>query len=189
MKRDHHDRVMLSIAFTGAFIALCALVVSGYQVWTIRDNARQQLRAYVFVTKTEVRNFATDKPIVVIAELKNTGLTPAFRVRRALQGFAGPYPLARYPEMSVGISQSNLGPGGAVDLGPLALDALLTPEQTAAIVAGNWAIYFHGEVKYFDAFNIEHFTKFRVFFRGSGSPIAPGSILALTHAEIGNESD
>ena len=90
----------------------------------------------------------------------------------------------------MGNAEDTLGPGGLVDLGPVFLGTDLTPEQTAMLVSGTAAIYVQAEVRYFDVFGDEHHLRYRSYFRGDGSPISSGGVLALMRDSTGgNEAD
>ena len=152
------------------------------------DTAQRQLRAYVNVGKSQLDNFGFNQPPTITVELVNHGQTPAYKVRRKMRIFASAYPLATNPDLEPGSDESILGPSGDVNMGPSALTVALSADQTANIVAGNWAIYAIGIVKYIDAFSAERTTKFSLFYRGNGK--FPGQNgIALAHAEKGNEAD
>jgi hypothetical protein len=36
--RDRHDRITRTISILGVIVAACALALTSYQIWTIRDN-------------------------------------------------------------------------------------------------------------------------------------------------------
>jgi hypothetical protein len=148
------------------------------------------LRAYVFISKSEIRDVGTEKSFVGMAELKNFGNTPAYKIRRRLLIFAGNYPLHKFPDLpALGKNTSTLGPMGEVDFGPARASGVLTKEQMNEIKAGRWAIYFAGAIRYFDAFNILRCTRFRVLFKGNGSEIPPNAVVPTEHDPEGNDSD
>jgi hypothetical protein len=89
--RDHHDPIARIIGIVGAVIAACALVLTFWQILTIRDNAQRQLRAYIVVSDTAVicpdcgdtaRSPSTLPGITNFAvfRMQNNGQTPAYNV-------------------------------------------------------------------------------------------------------------
>jgi hypothetical protein len=75
-RRDRHDRVALAVAIMSAIISACAFATTTWQVLTIRDNARRQMRAYVYI-KLNMIKYPPQNPdrIGVGFEIKNTGVT------------------------------------------------------------------------------------------------------------------
>jgi hypothetical protein len=58
-------------------IAICALILTTWQIWTIRDNAQRQMRAYVFLAILPAFEYPREKPdrLGLGFEIKNSGLT------------------------------------------------------------------------------------------------------------------
>ena len=74
--RDRHDRITRTVSVVSAIIAGCALLLTSYQIWTIRDNAQRQMRAYVFAKLTTHRYPPQNSDRLGIGfEIKNSGLT------------------------------------------------------------------------------------------------------------------
>ncbi len=200
---DGNRTIALWIGFWGALLILVAMTlylqqgisnsahskqevsVSKQQGGDTSEIAKKQARAYIFSTASELRNFGTPKRITGVIELKNMGSTPAYKLRRYIEIFWSPYPCKTFPAAHVGVAEDTLGPGALVDLGPVSLGSDLTPEQTAMLVSGKAAIYLRAEVQYFDSFGDKHHMAFRSYFRGDGSPISPGVVLALVRDETG----
>jgi len=152
------------------------------------ETAKRQLRAYVNVGSSQLDNFGFDQPPTITVELVNNGQTPAYRLRRSMTLFASEFPFTKEVILTEGKRESILGPSGKINMGPNAMGAALTAEQTQSVISGDWAIYALGVVKYFDAFNEERTTRFSLYFRGNGK--SPGQNgIALSHAEKGNEAD
>ena len=75
----------------GVVFALCALLLTTCQIWTIRDNAQRQLRAYIVVSDTAVscpdcgdtarapRTLPGISNFIVL-RMANNGQTPAYNV-------------------------------------------------------------------------------------------------------------
>ena len=161
----------------GIFIAACALGVAGYQVWTIKDNAQRQLRAYVFVSERFIKiDEATDALRVNIL-VKNFGLTPARDVTIApcvaIRDIPPSSSLNDYL-LDITISKSIITPGGDVrrrgpyfcDDPPPDPDATprnLTTDERAEIKSGKKAIYVYGEIRYKDVFDKDRWTRYRFF--------------------------
>jgi hypothetical protein len=74
--RDRHDRTTLAVAALGVVIGVCALGVTSCQVQIIKNNARQQMRAYVYLTLL-ISKYPPTKPdrLGIGVEISNSGLT------------------------------------------------------------------------------------------------------------------
>jgi hypothetical protein len=78
-QRDRHDYITRVVAIISAIIAIFALGLTSYQISTIRDNAKRQLRAYIGLvapTDNQVANafLPPAKPLIRLVP-KNFGLT------------------------------------------------------------------------------------------------------------------
>jgi hypothetical protein len=156
------------------------------------ETTKLQLRAYVYVLGASLFNFGTEKPITVVVLIKNSGQTPANKMRFRMEGFyASPFPLPAFPEFRTELEGAgvDLGAGGRRFLGPVQLGGTLSPEWAAKVTEGSAAIYVHGEIQYADRFGLEHTTSFRYFFRGNGTPISPTAELSFSLMPEGNSSD
>jgi hypothetical protein len=152
-------------------IAACALVLTSYQIWTIRDNAQRQLRAYVLVDNKAINVDQSTNQIGIEIRIKNFGLTPARNISNwvcvAVREFPLTSKLSNYPTENI-ISRSILVPQGLLfrhgaafcDDPGLNIRALTTDER-AAIKKGQKAIYVYGEIHYDDAFVPGRWTHYR----------------------------
>lgn len=193
---DGNRSLALWIGFVGCVLLLLGGALQLQQmIWKPRpdevtDITKRQMRAYIFSTASELRNFGTANRIAAVIELKNSGTTPAYRVRRSIQIFAAAHPMLSFPAVEVGTAEDTIGPGNLVDLGPVYMARELTAGETSNVISGNMVIYVMAKVSYFDAFGDEHHMNFRSYFRGNGTPIQPGAILSLVRDETGgNEAD
>lgn len=151
-------------------------------------TAERQLRAYVSVTKAVLEHFGyNDKPKITV-EVRNSGQTPAYKLRCNLVVFAGPFPLTEVVLLEEGNAPSLLGPGESSILST-PLGAPLTSAENAKIIAGGGAIYARGIITYVDAFSTKRTTKYSTAFRGTGQHPGPGAVLPMTHTDDGNEAD
>lgn len=174
--------VILGVATWLLWRATKALVVGA------EDTSARQSRAYVFVDQSEIRQFGWDQPPEAWLLLKNMGTTPAYQVRRRAHIGLSRYPCTSFetPAWPAQIAKSDLGPGGEIQFGPIALDRKLTNEETDKVVKGEYAIYVWGEVKYLDAFGEGQEMEFRYYFRGNGTP--QYNTVPTTHDFEGNNS-
>ena len=113
-ERDRHDRLALGVAIVGAIIAACALVQTSYQICTIRDNAKRQLRAYIGLVApadNQVANafFPPAKPLVRLTP-KNFGLTPAYEATHATGMAIVKYPLLKRIRLSCSKGRNSAQP-------------------------------------------------------------------------------
>jgi hypothetical protein len=146
-------------------------------------------RAYVIVEASELRNAGkSDAPIEGWVSLKNTGLTPALELRRIARIFATKYPFDGFDPIPLGDARGVLGPGNAVDFGPMRMSGILSAEQKLAVSKGEMAIYVYGRVEYFDVFRIKRCTNFRLIFRDNMIGIGDG-VLPLQQLPDGNNFD
>jgi hypothetical protein len=153
------------------------------------DTAQRQLRAYISIIIAEA-TFFEDRPFTVRIVFKNSGKTPAYRVRQRTVPFIGPFPLATFPKVVVGkLFGNDMGPDGAITIGPASIEIPLTKEEIAEFIAGSLAVYAVGELQFVDAFKEARFVRFRLVFRNRGECLMSGSVLPLAHADRGNESN
>jgi hypothetical protein len=193
---EKYDKAI--VAISTALIALFTVILAfatGFLWHATRDlvrgaedTAARQLRAYVFVTASEITNFKASEAIQCVVVIKNTGLTPAYKMTAWVSIVASTFPRTEFPPTDLIPAKTFLGPGGdyryIVQTG-----TAMSPEARTMIANGSAAIYVYGEIHYTDAFKIDRFTKFRGIFRGSGlSPVA-GATLPVTQTQEGNEAN
>ena len=148
---------------------------TSYQICTIRDNAKDQLRAYIGLVApadNQVANafFPPAKPLVRLTP-KNFGLTPAYEAAHATGMAIVKYPLPKgfdYP-----VQKAETPPNritiypGVLDLAGILADAdrALTTDEIASIQDGkHFRLGLWGTIKYKDAFNDTHYTNFCLSF-------------------------
>jgi hypothetical protein len=168
--RDRHDRILLRVTILSVFIAACAVVLTSYQIWTVRDNAKRQLRAYAMVESSVIGVDSNNKLNVSIT-VKNFGLTPTydfrhwacavvrdtpdrdgdFRTASAITVREAPKSLIA-PSATIGKIYS-----GSCDHGETAISV----DERAAIKSGKKAVFAIGVIKYRDIFHAEHVTQYR----------------------------
>jgi hypothetical protein len=178
------------------------------QVAITRKSSEQQLRAYVVMMDGTIRNVANPKQAfrgevikptgaeitntavgpLVRATIKNTGQTPAFKVRHWAEICFRERPLtSELPPLEIADSApfSVLGPG-VISTKTRYLNKPLTEIQIAALRDGTAAIYFYGEIQYVDAFKVKRSTKYRLFHNISTGSI--GVTTDISFADQGNEA-
>ncbi len=172
------------------------LVLYTYRLWiATRDlvegaenTAKRQLRAYVWIDKTQPSPNIDAVPFIVATEIRNTGSTPAHDVRcfTELLPFDHPLPVGftfKQPPQEIPGPHYVVNPGSThfVRTSP---DEVFTDDIKTAIRNGTKRLYFWGVVRYRDAFKQERWSKFRFYWdRG---PLAPGG---WTYCDEGNEAD
>jgi hypothetical protein len=170
---------------------VCFLLVVALQWQQIieRDQKPDRPDAFVFVEASEFRYLGTNRPIEGWISLRNAGPGPAKELRRIARIFATRYPFNDFQDLQLGDARSVLGPGTAVDFGPMTMSAVLTPEQAAAVVAGTMAIYIYGKVRFVSGSdNRPGCVNFRLMYRGNGQPIGPNP-LPTEQLPEGNNTD
>ena len=153
------------------------------------DSEINRQRAYVLIEASEIRHFAKDRPVEAWISLKNNGLTPAFDLQRTATIFASKYPHTKFDEVRPGNARAVLGPGGAVDFGPIRLIRTLNFVERSGIANGDMAIYVYGAISYRDIYQITRCVNFRLMYRGQpGGGISAG-VLPLEQLPEGNNYD
>jgi hypothetical protein len=173
------DRWML--IFSGA-VAIGAFLQVGTFIVMIRTS-RRQLRAYVFVTHSEIKAANPAGNILIplqqiaagtrpVTELRftNTGQTPAYgmAIYGGIRMVNWPVNDADIPRPSVRdrrVSRASYGPNGCTSKVDI-IDAPLTPEDIQALLNGTRAIVVHGEVRYRDSFGRRRRMRYRYFTGG-----------------------
>jgi hypothetical protein len=170
-----------------------ALAIFTYKLWRstgalVRgadETAKRELRAYVFLDMSFIRNTATEsaRPYIV---LRNSGKTPAYRLSVSTWGCVA-QSCAELPQLPTAITYGHLAPGAPYTL-RVPMQSPLTEAQRAAVLAenGNTALYAYGEAQYIDAFKDPHHTHFCVMARGPG---ALNNCAPLAACPEGNETD
>lgn len=152
------------LASIASFIAVLFALRLAQQANAIaRDTAKRQLRAYIFVEKTELIVSDVARQASFAIEWRNSGQTPAYRVLSGCDiiiadtGWKGNREVEFPPS---GYSKDNIGPGGVQQI----LDYVITlsPDEFIAWKAGSRTLYIFSEVHYDDVFGEGHMTKRRM---------------------------
>jgi hypothetical protein len=184
------DKIAAFVVFVG-FLQFVALIAT----WlAMRDTARRQLRAYVFVSRANISNATEGNgPVQSRVVIKNFGQTPAYKVVN-INGFAfDQYPPP--PTLNLTIADHEFGTAGRSrsDLGPTQSEGMtetlrrppLNAAERAALMNGGLVMYVYGEIRYLDAFGRKQRTRYR-FMMGGPVGTQPGG--ALVACEDGNEA-
>ncbi len=159
-------------------------------------TAKRQLRAYVAIT--ECQSAPSNTHWVVVGRFKNVGQTPAFNVRLRGDVFISKYPLAEIPKLDFSIkdlTKTVLFPTEDLpyyEVGkerPPAPDYSKppTPDMHPFAAGSNNALWLIVEVRYFDTFGVEHFTRRCIH---SGNVIAAINNFEILHTHYdGNDAD
>lgn len=195
--KEHEGAVVALGTVALVVVTLLLATATAFLWWATRAlvkgaelTAESQLRAYLSYPIVEIINFGTNDPIEALLTVKNCGQTPAYDVRDFVAIKIAKYPNHDFCSPELGPSSASLGPGDG-GFTRLKLANPLTTSQVRDILAGEWAIYVIGEVRYWDAFRKkERFTRYRGFYRGTGDlAFVPNKPLELRHTEVGNDSN
>ena len=167
----------------GPIIAIGLFVVAFLQFDLTRQSAERQQRAYLGVSNHQISNTGLNQSPLFHVVIKNFGLTPAFKVRYWVTGVLKPYPPSSLDDVEFRPAKLPLFPTDTIDL--IFSSDPLTPQQFAAVQDGASRIYVYGRVQYFDAFNVERNTRFRLQFGGK----ALIDIGRMAWTDSGNEAD
>jgi len=157
--------VILSLIFTGwaAWAAGHAAKAAEASVAITEDTAKRQLRAYMSPAESRLDDFKTDKIAWAFVVFRNTGQTPAYDVRSRVALRFVTAPVTDFELVLTGEeSSSSIGPG--LDIHPrISLPAMITSAHMSDFYSGKRECWFHGWVKYRDAFGEQRETNFRYF--------------------------
>jgi hypothetical protein len=155
-----------------------------------RESSERQLRAYVLPTsRGQIDDFGIEKAIKATLEFKNSGQTPAYKLRIKMLISAGTFPLPKNlpPEPIDPKIRLILGPGTTY----MTVAQMVRPlnlEEMNQIKAGIAAVYVFGEIDYWDAFDRHRCTRFRYFMGGNRAEMTVPSG-TLTEYPEGNDED
>jgi hypothetical protein len=132
------------------------------QLAHLEDTAQRQLRAYVFITNSGLQNLSAGQIPRASTCIKNSGQTPAYKVRHTQRFALDNFPLMRELPPAVAeedFSVTNLGPN--CETMKFGDGGRISAETIEALKAGRMALYVYGEIHYIDAFEKAHYTKYR----------------------------
>jgi hypothetical protein len=167
---DHASEITLLGVKPGEWLlSIVTLMLWGVTVRLVRgseDTAKRQLRAYIHVSRTEVRDFLNVASFML--QYENRGQTPAHNLKVASYVTLEPTPVSEEcfrRNLEYG-SHGTLGPGGMPQFFLKRGPRQLTESETQQLRAGTLAILFFGQIKYEDAFEAPRTTEFRYFISG-----------------------
>lgn len=153
-----------------AFFTFILALAGGWHVYVAGATARRQLRAYVFITQTEISGVAAHTQPVSQLVIRNTGQTPAHDVVVYGNMIFDEFPLKKDLPVLVfsdpQLTKENLGPGSERYKWEYAL-VPLTEEQINLMNAGTHALYVYGEIRYCDVFRKKRYTKYLYYTGGN----------------------
>ena len=175
---------------------ICLVVALGFEIQKFlgeehvhSESEIRQLRAYITVTKTEIRNLGDGLTPQIHIVFKNSGQTPAYDVRgwdgNALDEFPPKIPFAVDPIIESVLSGSTVGREGEWHIVRL-LSAPLTLAHFQALGTGKFAIYAWGTLRYRDTFGMQRKTDFRVYYGGDYGLPQSG---VMGHMREGNDAN
>jgi hypothetical protein len=188
-REDPIESITAIIAFANCAVALLIFC----QIRDTRQSSERQLRAYIVVGEAECV-FVPNGNTLGIIRFKNTGQTPAYRMRVYGQANIFDWPLDEgrltEPEVIPEASSEPLGPLMVRDHHGQAAGASM-----ATLTNGTRALVVWGYAIYNDAFGIERHTYFRFFAGGatrlrSTNAIRDGLVVYQMSAhQNGNDAD
>ena len=162
------------------FVVTGALAVFTFKLWRstsalvrdAADTAKRELRAYVTVETIRIQTVMADTGILGTMLIMNYGRTPAYKLSVACDltvdlRIGAPLPL---PAASPALGP--LAPGAHFGTTKAALFRL-TATQFNQLQGGTHRLFFHGEIRYMDAFGVPRFTRFRVESDGANTTTSP----------------
>jgi hypothetical protein len=154
---------------------------------TMQDTAQRQLRAYIRLNTNNTPSITGE--FLVHSLIENSGQTPAYDVQSwtFVEVFANPLPEGHQfhaaPEVIPG-TRFVVNPDSVHSTwSPRNGNVPLTDEDIAAITDEYLTLYYWGEVRYRDAFNASHWSRFRLSW--TNRPIYGG----WRYCEEGNDAN
>jgi hypothetical protein len=128
----------------------------------VQENAQRELRAYLAVKPIFVNGIAAGQRPVIIYEVKNTGSTPAYKMKHAAKLIFGKYPLYTLNILS---DEGEDAPvtvfPGETHQGQTQPQQTISAEQVSQVLTGNeYRLFLVGHATYVDAFKNTQTTEF-----------------------------
>lgn len=171
-------------AFTWLLWRSTAALVKGAD-----ETAKRELRAYVFVNDARIEGVAAgDSPVATVL-LKNSGQTPAYKVRVSIR-MELRAAFADVPALEEAAALGHLAPGANLTTKAPSVGSLAVTEH-ARLDSGHVTLFVYGVVHYIDSFKKPHWTRFRTMVGGAAGLRAerPDGSLPLASCTEGNETD
>jgi len=148
------SRVEIGLGIAIALFTGGMFILSGYQVYLMRTNAKWELRAYVDIQNVRIQKPVPGHPIKVTWEIRNSGQTPALNVQMPqVAGFLTEFPISAISAIYRGHKFGGLQDGFPIQPHITVPDSTLEmPEFSIPDSMGNRTIYFAGVVFYRDVF-------------------------------------
>jgi hypothetical protein len=185
--------IVLAFSTIGLWLATVGLQRSTNRLWDAgerqlkltRKTSRRQLRAYIHVTRVEVRDFLNIAEYFI--QYENRGQTPAYKIEVSNCIALETVPVRsdlfdRQLEFS---RHGALGPGGQTHFkkpGP----RQLTAAELADLANGSLAVWVFGKIRYVDAFGKSHTTTYRNLITRD-APLSSDGKMGM--AEQGNDAN
>lgn len=146
------------------------------------DAVERQLRAYMIVSRADIKDFGPDLAAEVRLDFKNTGATPALdlMIRAQIEMADASGASLSVERIPLTPSISIVGAQGANSI-EMRLARVLTAEEVAVVIATRGAIFAFGSLTYFDVFRRQRrTTNFRLSYSGevARSPVGKLSFCA-----------
>lgn len=179
---------ILLVVFTGTLWWSTRQLVKGAET-----NAERQLRAYVFLDPanelTIARRPSSVETFEVAINVKNTGLTPAYKVVGYCWTHLGGWPLPEDFNFAGPLTSEpdthTILAAGAVTSFHTGTSRPLTSEELQSLQSGALRLYMYGHVTYVDAFGKARVT---TFCRASTAEGASGYATALAATRLHNDA-
>jgi hypothetical protein len=180
--------LVLAASTAGLWTATIGLYIAGErQIAHLKESSERQLRAYIHLGTTEVKDFGGPERPSFTLQYRNLGQTPASNVLSWSRVRVLDTPIA--PE----VFEEERAPVRIGDLGPGAKSFLvisgrrpISDEELSGVANGVKALIVFGRIQYEDVFGKKHTTRFR--YKVSGKATLGGDKRLPLDCE-GNEAD
>jgi hypothetical protein len=167
-----YAKVAAVIAGAALVFAAVAAAAALWTVYTMKDSAERQLRAYISIEDgAVVMNSPALGHVTAFIRFKNGGATPGYKVR-AWQRFSR-RPTQEDPFHEAHPFESE-GVHGSGDIFSLSTTLAITPEQLQAVREGSVSFFVWGRVEYLDAFDDPHYFTFKTVMSGPPETVSVG---------------
>jgi hypothetical protein len=158
----------------------------------MQETHKKQLRAYLCISQARL-NFSKDGQIKAQIHLKNSGQTPAYKVRAWGRPVIQEHPLSAPLERADSelLQADGILPPGSEQI--LITKAMQSAEaELISVYTPDYAIYVHGECAYRDIFGVTRTLEYRLIFGGPAVPATRqdpnGDVYAMLSMDMeGNE--
>jgi len=166
---------IVSTAVIAAFTVVLAIYT--VKLWRSGEkHSERDLRAYISVAGANIQKSPLLDRINARVQIRNSGRTPAYAVRRSINIIIGPPATTEFPVLEWNDASIPLGPNETYWLEKL---REISNEERINVTVGSWGVYVFGRIEYRDAFESEQWVRFRLYFNSNAEDMVANVPLLL----------